>query len=157
MRAGQFPALRLAEPIGHAKPHLQKAKPGLAYWLMSIVRAAEAPIFQLPGVTFTALAAPSRGSADVCTWRITVAPGLRSDQAHRLDRAEIFMVTAGELRLTPDGDLLRAGDAAVVPAGEPITLENPTDQPAEAYVAIQAGFTGVMADGTGIDTPPWAR
>jgi quercetin dioxygenase-like cupin family protein len=124
---------------------------------MTIVRADEAPTFELPGVTFAALAAPSRGSADVCTWRITVAPGLRSDQSHRIDKAEIFMVTAGELRITPDGDLLRAGDTAVVPAGEPIAVENPTDEPAEAYIAIQANFTATMSDGTVVGTPPWAQ
>jgi mannose-6-phosphate isomerase-like protein (cupin superfamily) len=124
---------------------------------MTIVRAAQAPTFELSGVTFTGLAAPSRGSADVCTWRITVAPGLRSDQSHRIDRDEIFMVTAGELRITPDGELLRAGDAAVVPAGAPIAVENPADEPAEAYIAIAANFTATMADGTVVGTPPWAR
>jgi mannose-6-phosphate isomerase-like protein (cupin superfamily) len=124
---------------------------------MTIVRAAEAPIFELPGVTFTALAAPSRGSADVCTWRITVAPGLRSDQSHRIDRDEIFMVTSGELTITPGGERLRAGDAAVVPAGAPIAVENPTDKPAEAYIAISAHFTATMSDGTVVSTPPWAQ
>ena len=124
---------------------------------MTIVRAAEAPTFELPGVTFTALAAPSRGSADVCTWRISVAPGLRSDQSHRIDRDEIFMVTSGELTITPGGERLHAGDAVVVPAGQPIALENPTDEPAEAYIAIQAHFTATMADGTVVGTPPWAQ
>lgn len=123
---------------------------------MTVIRAAEAPSFALPGVRFTALAAPSRGSADLCTWRITVAPGLRADQAHTLDRDEIFMVTAGALRITPGGELLRAGDAAVVPAGQPIAVENDADTPAEAYVAIRAGFTATMADGTALGTPPWA-
>ena len=123
---------------------------------MTVIRGAEAPSFEVPGVTFTALAAPSRGSADVCTWRITVAPGLHSEQAHTLDRDEIFMVTAGALRITPGGELLRSGDAAVVPAGQPIALVNETGTPAEAYVAIRAGFTATMADGTVLGTPPWA-
>ena len=42
---------------------------------MTIIRAAEAPRFDLPGVEFTAMAAPSRGSDRVCTWKLTVAPG----------------------------------------------------------------------------------
>jgi mannose-6-phosphate isomerase-like protein (cupin superfamily) len=124
---------------------------------MSVIRAAEAPSFEVPGVQFTALAAPSRGSAEICTWRITVAPGPRPDQAHTLDRDEVFMVTAGALRVTPDGELLRAGDAAVVPAGQPIAVANPGDTPAEAYVAIGAGFVATMADGTVLGTPPWAN
>ncbi|HEY3004243.1 MAG TPA: cupin domain-containing protein [Kribbellaceae bacterium] len=52
--------------------------------------------------------------------------------------------------------MLRAGDAAVVPAGEPIQLVNAGDTPAEVYVAIAAGFTGTMADGTTV-RPPWAQ
>jgi len=124
---------------------------------MTILRATEAPTFELPGVTFTGFAAPSRGSADVCTWRITVAAGHTSDQAHRLDRDEIFMVTAGAVRVTPGGDVLTAGDSLVVPAGEPIEVENPGAEPAEVYIAIAAGFTATMADGTSVGTPPWAQ
>ena len=123
---------------------------------MSVIRAAEAPTFEVPGVVFTAQASPSRGSNDVCTWRITVEPGLVSEQSHTLDRDEIFMVTAGAIRVTPDGELLGPGDAAVVPAGQPIAVANPGQTPAQAYVAIGAGFTAKMADGTVIGTPPWA-
>lgn len=123
---------------------------------MTVIKAAEAPKFELPGVEFTGLAAPSRGSAGLCTWRITVTPGLES-QPHTLDTDEVFMITAGTLRLTADGELLGSGDAAVVPAGEPIQLANPGDEPAEAFVAIRSGFTPRMADGAATDTPPWAQ
>ena len=87
---------------------------------MTVIRAAQAPRFELPGVQFEGLAAPSRGGAQVCTWRITVAPRFVSDQAHTLDRDEIFMLTDGALRVTEDGEPLGPGDAAVVPAGQPI-------------------------------------
>ncbi|MBB5873880.1 mannose-6-phosphate isomerase-like protein (cupin superfamily) [Allocatelliglobosispora scoriae] len=123
---------------------------------MHLITATTAPRFQLPGVEFTGLASPSRGSGEVCTWRITVEAGLVSDQPHHLDRDEVFMVTSGTLRLSPDGDPLHAGDAAVVPAGEPIQLVNPGAEPATAHVVIQAGFTATMADGTVVGTPPWA-
>ncbi|MEV6596281.1 cupin domain-containing protein [Actinoplanes sp. NPDC051346] len=124
---------------------------------MHVIRAARAPRFEVPGVEFTALAAPSRGSTEICTWRITVEPGLRSPEAHTLDQDEIFMVVAGTIHLSPDGEPLGPGDVAVVPAGEPIQLGNPGDQPAEAYVAIRAGFVPRTADGTPIGTPPWAQ
>ncbi len=124
---------------------------------MTIVRAAEAPTFELPGTTFTGYASPSRGSADVCTWRVTFAPGLRAEQAHTLDRDEVFMVARGRIALAPDGQPLHAGDAAVVPAGQPIAVSNLGDEPAEVYIAIAAGFTATMADGTVLGTPPWAR
>jgi uncharacterized RmlC-like cupin family protein len=122
----------------------------------TILRAAQAPQFELPGVTFYAMAAPSRGSAQVCMWRIVVTAGHEADQAHALDRDEVFMVMSGSLRLAPDGPTLGAGDVGVVPAGHPIAVANPGDAPAEAVVAISAGFTAAMADGTPVGTPPWA-
>lgn len=122
--------------------------------MTTILRAAQAPRFELPGVTFTGLAAPSRGSGQVCLWRISVAPQLVPDQAHTLDHDEVFLVLSG--RLAVGGEVLEAGDVAVVPAGEPIALGNPDDEPAEVAVAITPGFTAKMADGTVIGTPPWA-
>src|SRR5215470_11368401 len=125
---------------------------------MYVIAAGDAPRFELPGVEFAGLASPSRGCSDgMCTWRITVAPGLRSDQSHTLDRDEIFMVVSGQIRLAPGAAVLRAGDAAVVPAGTPIELSNPGDEPAVAHVVIRSGFTGLMEDGTVVATPPWAR
>jgi mannose-6-phosphate isomerase-like protein (cupin superfamily) len=124
---------------------------------MHIIRGAAAPTFQLPGVQFVGYAAPSRGSADVCAWRIQVEAGLRSDQAHMLDQDEIFLVIGGRIQLAPDGVELAAGDCAIVPAGEPIQLCNPGDSDASAHVVIRAGFKAAMADGTVIDAPPWAQ
>src|SRR5262249_4945731 len=87
---------------------------------VTVIRSAEAPVFELPGVRFVGLAAPSRGSAELCTWCLTVEPGLVSPESHRIDRDEVFMVTEGRVRITPDGPVLEAGDAVVVPAGSPI-------------------------------------
>jgi mannose-6-phosphate isomerase-like protein (cupin superfamily) len=123
---------------------------------MHVITASEAPRFELPGVEFTGYAAPSRGSAELCAWQITVAPALVSEMPHTIDRDEVFLVTSGRIRLTEDGLVLVAGDCAVVPAGEQIRLVNPDAEPATAYVAIRAGFTAKAADGTAIGTPPWA-
>jgi len=122
-----------------------------------VIRAAEAPLFELPGIEFTGLATASRGTDQLCTWKITVAAGLESPGAHTLDRDEVFMVTSGEVRLHPDAETLLAGDAAVVPAGTPIQLSNPGSTPASAYVAVPAGFTAAGEDGSPIPSPPWAR
>jgi mannose-6-phosphate isomerase-like protein (cupin superfamily) len=123
---------------------------------MHVIRGTEAAVFDLPGVTFTALAAPSRGSAELCAWLITVEAGLESAEAHTLDRDEVFLVVEGQVRLAPGGDVAAAGDVVVVPAGEPIQLANPGQEPARVHVAITAGFQAAMADGTSIGTPPWA-
>ncbi|HEY3558612.1 MAG TPA: cupin domain-containing protein [Kribbella sp.] len=123
---------------------------------MQVIHAAEAPRFQLPGVEFTGYAAPSRGSAGLCTWRLTIDVGHGGDAPHTVDRDEVFMVLSGSVQLSPDGDKLGPGDAVVVPAGEPIAVTNLGETKTELIVAITAGFTGRMADGTTIQ-PPWAQ
>ena len=106
---------------------------------MPVIRATDSATFDLPGVRFSAYAAPSRGCQDLCTWQITVAPANEA-APHTLDRDETFLVLSGRLRVTPDGELLAPGDVAIVPAGEPITVFNPGPGDAIAYVAIAAGF-----------------
>jgi len=123
---------------------------------VGVIRAAEAPRFELAGVEFTALASPSRGSRDICTWRLTVQPDRDEDKPHTVSEDEIFMVISGTVRTTPGGDELSPGDAVVIPAGDPILLVNTGTEPAELYVAIKAGFHGLMADGTKV-SPPWAQ
>jgi mannose-6-phosphate isomerase-like protein (cupin superfamily) len=124
---------------------------------IAMTRADEAPRFHLPGLEFTGLASPSRGSADLCTWRLTLEPGLTSPDIHTLDRDEIFMVMRGAIRLSPDSEAVAVGDVAVVPAGTPIQVANVGGGEAVVVVAIASGFTATMADGRTIDTPPWAR
>ncbi len=123
---------------------------------MTVIRASEAPCFELPGTQFTGLASPSRGSADLCTWRLSVAPSRATPDPHELDQDEVFMLISGSVRITPGGEELGPGDTQVVPAGSPIQLVNTGDGPAELYVAIRAGFVGTMADGTKV-SPPWAQ
>ena len=123
----------------------------------TLIREQEAPRFELPGVRFTAGAAPSRGSAQLCTWTITVSPDLHSPDPHTLDADEVFTVLSGTIHTTPDAPAARAGDTVVVTAGSPIQLVNPGDEPAEVMVAVRAGFTARLADGTPIGTPPWAQ
>src|SRR6266542_2160862 len=123
---------------------------------MAILLAADAGSVAFSAVALTGSAAPRRGAWQLCTRRMRVAPGSRAEQAHRLDRDEAFMVLAGTVRITPGGEVLHPGDSLVVPAGEPIAVENPGTEPAEVYIAIAAGFTATMDDGTVLGTPPWA-
>ena len=122
---------------------------------MPVVRAAEAPTFEIPGILFTSLASPGLGSPETCVWRLTVEPGIVSEP-HTLDSDEVFVVLDGRIRVEPGGPELLAGDTCVVPAGDPIALTNTGDGPALVQVAIRAGFTATMADGTPVGTPPWA-
>jgi mannose-6-phosphate isomerase-like protein (cupin superfamily) len=122
---------------------------------MTLIRESHAPRFSVPGVDFTAYAAPSRGSGEICTWQITVEVGADS-APHTLDRDEVFFVLDGAVRLTPDGEVLHAQDVGVVRAGDRIALSNAGDVPARVYVAIRAGFTATTADGQALQ-PPWAQ
>jgi mannose-6-phosphate isomerase-like protein (cupin superfamily) len=124
---------------------------------MHVITADQAPRFEFSGVEFTGYAAPSRGSDDLCAWQIRVSAGLVSEQAHTLDRDEIFMITSGVITLSPDGQALAAGDCVIVPAGTPIQLSNPGQELATAHVLIRAGFSATMADGAPVGTPPWAQ
>ena len=123
---------------------------------IAMTRAAEAPRFHLPGLEFTGLASPSRGSAELCTWRLTIEAEMAATEHHTLDRDEVFMVIRGAVLLSPESDPISAGDAAVVRAGSPIQLANVGDGEAEVIVAVSADFTPSTADGSEIGTPPWA-
>jgi len=123
---------------------------------MHVIKADQAPEFEIPGVRFTAYASPARGSGGLCAWRVAVAPGLVSEQGHTLDQDEVFLVTGGAIKLSPGGPLLSAGDCAIVPAGTPIQLANPGAREATAHVAVRSGFRATMADGSPLGTPPWA-
>ena len=108
---------------------------------MSIVRADRAPRFDLNGAHFTVFAGPSNGSQQICAWLLTLPPG-STGAAHRLDRDEVFTVLSGRARITPDGEVLESGDSAVIPAGDPIAVSNPGDQPAELYVGPVRHLSG---------------
>jgi mannose-6-phosphate isomerase-like protein (cupin superfamily) len=126
---------------------------------MALVRATEAARFDLPGIHFLGLLAPSRGSTELCTWRLEVDPGAGGDdQAHQLDHEEVFVILEGSLAITVDGQTfdLGAGDALAVPARSPLSVANRTSMKASALVCIHAGFRAIMANGEEIDTPPWA-
>ena len=49
---------------------------------------------------------------------------------------------------------LEAGDALVVPAGEPFALANPGTEPFEAIAALPVGGKARMATGDAF-VPPW--
>ncbi len=123
---------------------------------MTIIRDADAPCFELPGLTVRGLASPRRGARETSVWRIALAPGTPGTP-HAVTREEVFVATAGTALVTLAGGTseLRAGDALVVPAGVPFSLSNPAGEPFEAIVSFPVGGQAVVGDGT--FTPPWAE
>lgn len=122
---------------------------------MSIHRSADAVEHRMHGTVFRAFASPSTGSAELCAWRIQVAPGT-AGVPHRVGRDEVLMISAGSLSVSLDGveDRVEAGDVLVVPSGAEFRVDNDGDVPAEAWVTTSAGFAATLPDGTTI-TPPW--
>ncbi|WP_327149290.1 cupin domain-containing protein [Nocardia sp. NBC_01329] len=124
---------------------------------MPVIRTADIASHQMHGSTFTPLVRPTMGSAELCVWRLEVAPTIEG-VAHRIHREEAFVLLSGTITITIEGEssTLTPGDAAVAPAGSDISLDNPSDVPATVLVTTTVGFTGELPDGTIVD-PPWVN
>jgi quercetin dioxygenase-like cupin family protein len=122
---------------------------------MLVITSRDAPTFEVSGVRFTGLAAPSRGASENSVWMISVEPGAPG-VPHSVTREEIFVATegAGEIRIDGATIALAPGDAAVVPANTEFALSNPHAEPFRAVVVLPVGGEAVTAEGR--FTPPWA-
>lgn len=125
---------------------------------MPLVRAAQAPHFDLDGFHFVGFTAPSRGATELCTWQLDIDPGAVSE-AHRLNHEEVFIPLHGTFSMVLDGEKIELGpgDACAVPAQRVFQVANHSNKAASALVCISAGFNGTYADGRVINTPPWAQ
>lgn len=125
---------------------------------MPVVHAADAVVHDMHGSRFTSYAAPARGSAELCAWRLDVPAG-REGTGHAVSREEIVFVLGGTLLVTlgdEAGLACRTGDAIVVPAGSSLRIDNPGDEPASAWVTTSVGLEAVLPDGSRL-SPPWVR
>ena len=122
---------------------------------MPLISGDAAPTFELPGVTFTGLASPSRGSTQTCVWTLAVDPGVVGEP-HHLDQEEVFVAIKGAAVATVDGEELplRAGDALVVPPGTSFSIGNPHAEPFVAVAVLPVGGQASWGDGQYF-TPPW--
>ena len=91
---------------------------------MPVICSTEATTFETHGSRFSSYVAPSRGSNELCAWRLDVPAGL-DGVAHRPNREEILLVLDGELRITLDGvhTELHRGDVALVPANSELRVD----------------------------------
>ncbi|WP_280302569.1 cupin domain-containing protein [Nocardia neocaledoniensis] len=123
---------------------------------MPVIRADQAEVHEIHNARFTSLIRPGRGSAELCVWQTEVAPGSEG-VPHRILAEEAFVLLAGEVTMTIDGEStpMAPGDAAVAPAGATIGLSNATTAPAVLLVTVRAGFAAELPDGSTF-VPPWA-
>lgn len=123
---------------------------------MPIYAPTDSTEFTTHGSTFTAYVNPTRGSTDLCAWRLTIPPNV-TGAAHRPSREEVLLVLDGLLRITVDDDTQALGPGAVihVPGGSLLQVDTGVEG-GSAWVTTTPGLTARLPDGTTI-TPPWAR
>jgi quercetin dioxygenase-like cupin family protein len=123
---------------------------------MPVIDATEGTVFETHGSCFRSYVSPSRGSNQLCAWRLDVPADLEG-VAHRPNREEILLVLDGEMRITLDGvrAKLRQGDVALVPANSELRVDG-GPRGASAWVTTTPGLEAVTSDGSRI-TPPWAQ
>jgi quercetin dioxygenase-like cupin family protein len=121
---------------------------------MSPIASDDVDVFETHGVRFSSYVRPSRGSDQLCTWRVDVPAGLRG-APHRPSREEVICCVDGELTITLDGTehQLRPGDVAYVPSGSEIRLDGGPDG-GVALTTTLAGLEATMSDGSQF-RPPW--
>jgi quercetin dioxygenase-like cupin family protein len=122
---------------------------------MPHIKSSAAPSFDVPSLSVLGLAAPSRGARETCVWRITLAPGTPGTP-HSVDREQIFVALTGQAQVEHGGQdaALAAGDALIVPAGEPFSLSNPGPVPFTALAVLPVGGRPTLPGGEPF-SPPW--
>lgn len=123
---------------------------------MPLIKSSEAPQFEVPGVCFEGLVAPSRGSSENSAWRVSISPGLQG-MPHSVTREEIFIALSGSATALIGDETfhVETGDALIVPANTSFSLSNPGSEPFEAVAILPVGGKAVTPEGEFI--PPWAR
>jgi quercetin dioxygenase-like cupin family protein len=114
-------------------------------------------VFEVPFLSVTGLAAPSRGARETCVWRLSLAPGAPGT-LHSVDREEIFVALSGRAYVCMGSDELELGpgDALIVPAGQRFSLSNPGTEPFDAVAVLPVGGRAALPDGEPF-APPWTE
>ena len=121
-----------------------------------LIRAEEAPHFEVEGAQVVGYASPSRGSMAVSTWRVVLGAGV-SSPVHQLTVDETFIALEGaaEYHVGTRVYQVRAGDGFTVEAGTAFRIANTGLVPFQAVVCVPAGAQAQIGEGQPF-IPPWA-
>jgi quercetin dioxygenase-like cupin family protein len=121
---------------------------------VTLITHDEAPVFDIPGATFTAYAAPSRGASQVSLWSVELAAGTTS-APHYMDSEELFFGQTGTAVAVVDGTEhpLGPGDCLVIPPGAMFSFRVGEDEPFRALACMRSGGRATL-DGETF-APPW--
>lgn len=122
---------------------------------MHVITPTDADVITTAAAEMTGLAAPSRGSTELSTWKVSMKPDTAGPE-HVMDREQVWAVTAGALEVVADGhtERVHAGQTVVFPA-DVIRSVRTTDQATEALVAMAVGGRALV-DGESRPVP-WAQ
>ncbi|MCC0096674.1 cupin domain-containing protein [Streptomyces flavotricini] len=123
---------------------------------MHVITTSPDHVTTTPNAVMTGLAAPSRGSAELSTWRVAMAAGA-SGPEHSLDREQVWTVTAGVVDVTSGGRTAKvaAGETLVLPPHVLRRVHAP--EAAEAYVAMRSDALVTVPGEAEPRVLPWAR
>ncbi|MFH8614977.1 cupin domain-containing protein [Streptomyces sp. NPDC017979] len=123
-----------------------------------VVSESEQGTTRTPAGSMYGLAAPSRGSAEISTWRVEIAAG-EGTPVHVIDREQVWTVLSGGFDVEVAGETGRVepGQALILPAGAVRQVKAAGGRPAEALVAMPVGGRAVRPGSEGKIPLPWAE
>lgn len=124
---------------------------------MHVITTTPEHVTVTPNATMTGLAAPSRGSAEISTWRVDMPAGATGPE-HSVSREQVWTLTAGSLEITWDGgrtEKVTAGRTLVLPPD--VLRRIHAAESFEAHVAMRADGVVRVPGAEGTRVLPWAR
>lgn len=118
-------------------------------------RATDHVLHELNGTRFVSYVCPSRGSTQLCAWRVELPPATQG-MPHRVSHEEVLLVLDGCADAELDGvrSRLDPGDVLVIPAGARISLGTSPDSAMSAWLTTSVGLQAELPDGTML-APAW--
>lgn len=122
---------------------------------MRVITPSPDQVITTPNATMTGFASPSRGSAELSTWRAAIPAGITGPE-HSVSREQVWTVTAGALDVTCGGrtEKVAAGEAVVLPPDVLRHVHALADT--EVYVAMRADGLVSVPGTEGARPLPWA-
>ncbi|MFJ5552595.1 VOC family protein [Streptomyces sp. NPDC093225] len=123
---------------------------------MHVISPAPEHTIESPNARMTGLAAPSRGSAELSTWNVSMTAG-QTGPEHCVSREQVWTVASGTLEVTSGGvtEKVSAGQTLVLPPGIVRRVHAPQD--VEAHVAMRADGVASVPGTEGTRVIPWAE
>jgi quercetin dioxygenase-like cupin family protein len=123
---------------------------------MLVLKVNSDRITTTPGGVMTGLAAPSVGSKELSTWRVTLPEGAIGP-VHSIDHEQVWMPLSGSFTFVVNDERVVAGhgQVAVLPAGV-VRQVRAEHGPAVALVCMRSGGTAAVPGSAERRPLPWA-